>query len=617
MIQLTLVAIRSILLIVLCAVMPYAVMAQQCPTLVWSDEFNQATLNTADWNYDTGGGGYGNNELENYTSRSQNIGLSSGNLVITALKEDYQTEHYTSAKINTYGKQHFTYGRMEARIKLPSTQGLWPAFWMMPEDSYYGSWPQSGEIDIMEEKGSDPTTDYGTIHYGTDAGAGHKYKGGTYSGSVDLSLDFHIYAVEWKPDTISWYIDDVNYYTVTKTDLGTSNWPFDKDFFIILNLAVGGNFGGDPNASTVFPQTMEVDYVRVYNNVNTLHITGTTKAFANQTYTYSVTNGSADSYTWAVPSGATIVSGQGTNTINVQWGTTGGDVSVAVVKNPCAAYTIYKTVSVIPNGCDLYFDDFESNQLLSYSTATTGVAYNGSSSNPLANSVNSSSTVCLYQRNSYEQYDALKYDVNFLPTSTDYENGHDVLFMDMYTAAPVGTIINWQFENKAKASSAYPSGRRAIFQGKTTVQNQWERIKFTLLTRPDLGTDPTTIDQFTILFDPNTYTNDTYYIDNLMRRDVYNCGLVTSVQNAMEQNFIISPNPAQDQLNVSMQSLPSGQMDVSVMDVLGVEHIQQSYTITSSSQQETIDISQLKPGMYIVYAKQGDAMILSRKIIVQ
>jgi hypothetical protein len=200
---------------------------------------------------------------------------------------------------------------------------------------------------------------------------------------------------------------------VTQTDVSPSNWPFDKDFYIILNLAVGGNFGGNPDGSTVFPQSMEVDYVRVYNNANTLHLTGNTKAFANQVYTYTVTNGTASSYAWSVPAGATIVSGQGTSSVNVQWGTTGGDVSLDVVQGACTGYTIYRTVSVIPNGCNVYFDDFESNQLLSYSVATTGVAYNASLSNPAPNAVNSSSTVCSYKRNSYEQYDALKYDVHF------------------------------------------------------------------------------------------------------------------------------------------------------------------------------------------------------------
>jgi hypothetical protein len=189
--------------------------------------------------------------------------------------------------------------------------------------------------------------------------------------------------------------------------------------------------------------------------------------------------------------------------------------------------------------------------------------------------------------------------------------------MDVYTAAPIGTVINWQFENKAKASSPYPSGRRAIFTGVTTMQNQWERIKFSLATIPSYATAPTEIDQFTILFNPNTYTSDVYTIDNLMRRDVLNCGVVTGIENAMEQNFTVSPNPAHDRIDVSLKSIAAGQLDISITDILGTERIKKSYEVSSSTQQESIDISSLSPGLYILYLKQGDNMINSRKIIVQ
>lgn len=616
MTQLKLMMLRTITGMVYIVLFSFTAKAQ-CPTLVWSDEFDQTSLNLSDWSFQTGGGGYGNNELQNYTNRSQNLSLVDGKLVITALAESYGGNNYTSAKIWTNGKRAFTYGRMEAKMKLPKTQGLWPAFWMMPQNSVYGGWPRSGEIDIMEMKGSDVKTTYGTIHYGTDPSTDHKYRGAAYSGLDDLSADFHVYAVEWKKDTISWYIDDVNFYTITKTDIGSYAWPFDQDFYIILNLAVGGFFGGDPNGSSVFPQSLEVDYVRVYNNANTLHITGATKAIAGQTYTYTITNGTASSYAWTVPAGATIVSGQGTNTISVTFGTTSGDISVDAVIGTCGSYSFGKTVNLIPNGCDVYFDDFESNTLMSYSTATSGVQYDASASNPGANSVNGSSTVALYKRNPSEQYDVLKYDVNFLPTSADYENGNNVLYMDVYTAAPVGSEVLWQFENKAKVSLAYPSGRRAVFRAVTTTTNQWERLKFVLQSRPDLGTAPTSIDQFTFLFRANTYTNDVYYIDNIMRRDVLNCGLTTSVEDAMEQNFIVSPNPAHGRLNLTMNAIPSGKIDVVITDVLGAERTRNTYNVNATSQVESIDINTLSPGLYIVYVRQEGATLLSRKVIVQ
>jgi beta-glucanase (GH16 family) len=615
--QLTLMTRLFILFMVWSMALPFTATAQQCPTLVWSDEFDQTTLNTSDWNIDTGGGGFGNNELQNYTNRVDNLKLENGKLVITALKENFGGNAYTSAKITSAGKRFFTYGRMEAKIKLPKTQGLWPAFWMMPNTSVYGGWPRSGEIDIMEMKGSDVTTTYGTIHYGSNPVTDHRYIGGANSGTEDLSADFHIYAVEWKPDTISWYVDDVNFYNVTKTDIGTAAWPFDQNFFLIFNLAVGGNFGGNPNASTVFPQTLEVDYVRVYSNANSLHIDGAVKVIAGQTYTYSVSNGTATSYVWTVPAGATITSGQNTSAINVQWGTTGGDVAVGVTKGTCGTFDYHKIVGVIPNGCDVFFDDFESNRLMTYSTASTGINYSAPTPNTFMNAVNGSSQMASYTRNSFEQFDALKYDVNFLPTSVDYENGNNVLFMDLYTAAPVGSEVLWQFENKAKVSLMYPSGRRAVFRAYTTVQNQWERLKFTLINRPDLVTPATSIDQFAILFKPNTYTDDVYYIDRLMRRDKLNCGLTTSVEQALEQNFIVSPNPAHDRLDLTMRAMSSGKVEVVLLDVLGMERTRRAYEVASSSQLESIDISTLSPGLYVLYVKQGDATILSRKVIIQ
>ncbi|MDF2454676.1 MAG: Glucan endo,3-beta-D-glucosidase [Cytophagaceae bacterium] len=598
--------------------MSFTVKAQDCQTLIWSDEFDQSTLDLGSWQYDIGNGtgGWGNNEKQYYTDRTDNIKLEDGKLVITAKAETYGGQNYTSAKITSAGKRYFLYGRMEASIKLPRTQGMWPAFWMMPQNSFYGGWPRSGEIDIMEMRGSNVYSSHGTIHLGPDY-ANRRYIEGTYSGLDDLSDDFHTYAVEWKEDTISWYVDDVNFHNVSRTSVAPSDWPFDKEFFLIFNLAIGGWFGGDPNGTTVFPQTMEVNYVRVYSNPNTLHISGATKAIAGQTYQYTVTNGTADSYTWTLPAGATLVSGQGNDTINVLWGNTGGEIELEVTRGVCGSSTFYKTVNIIPNGCDVYFNDFETNVLLSYSPTTTGIQYDASSGNPGVNSVNNSSTVALYKRNPGDQYDVLKYDVNFLPTSVDYENGNNALYMDVYTGAPVGTEILWQFENKAKAGLAYPSGRRAVFRGVTTVQNQWQRIKFSLQNRPDLGTSPTAIDQFTILFRPNSYTSDTYYIDNLMRRDVLNCGVLTSVENAMEQNFMVSPNPAHDRVDITMRAMPSGKTEIVIMDVLGSERMRRTYEVSAASQIESIDITSLSPGLYIVYVRQENATIASRKVIVQ
>lgn len=229
--------------------------------LVWSDEFNGAVLDTTKWTYDVGGTGWGNNEDEFYTKELTNVRVEDGNLVIEAKEQSYYLHDYTSGRIKTQGLASWTYGRIEARIKIPIGQGVWPAFWMLGEDITTNAWPRCGEIDIMENIGSEPNTIYATLHgpgYSGGNGIGHSFK-------LDriVSDDFHVFAVDWLPGEIHWYVDDVLYKTITKGDV-PGQWVYDHPFFIILNVAVGGNWPGDPNPATAFPQQMLVDYVRVY-----------------------------------------------------------------------------------------------------------------------------------------------------------------------------------------------------------------------------------------------------------------------------------------------------------------------------------------------------------------
>ncbi|WP_433827173.1 family 16 glycosylhydrolase [Actinoplanes sp. CA-015351] len=241
--------------------------------VTWSDEFNGAAGAAADgskWNFDVGGGGFGNSELQYYTNSTNNVRQDgAGRLAITARKENpanyqcwYGTCQYTSGRLLTSGKFTQKYGRFEASIKVPKGQGIWPAFWMLGDNLGSVGWPQSGEIDIMENVGKEPNTLYGTVH-------GPGYSGGSaISGSRTLGAPlgdaFHSYAVEWSPNLIVWFLDGVEYHRVTPATLaGRGAWVFDHPFFIILNVAVGGNWPGSPDASTSFPQTMLVDYVRV------------------------------------------------------------------------------------------------------------------------------------------------------------------------------------------------------------------------------------------------------------------------------------------------------------------------------------------------------------------
>jgi len=266
------------LLILLSSVVMLAQSANPAPslpgwTLTWSDEFNGpdgSPVDSSKWVSETGGNGWGNQELEYYTTRTENASQQGGNLVIKVLQEKYTgqdnvSRDYTSARLKTLGKFGQKYGRFEARIKIPKGQGIWPAFWMMGDDIGKAQWPKCGEIDIMENIGKEPALVHGTIHgpgYSGDKGPTASFG---LSGDVRFADDFHIYAVEWGPKFIRFYVDEHLYATRTPADLpkGTK-WVYNHPFFMLLNAAVGGEWPGNPDDTTIFPQTMLVDYVRVY-----------------------------------------------------------------------------------------------------------------------------------------------------------------------------------------------------------------------------------------------------------------------------------------------------------------------------------------------------------------
>lgn len=235
--------------------------------LVWQDEFDGSTIDDTKWSFEVNGRGGGNNELQYYTDSPDNAFIEDGKLIIQALKmeERYIGRDYTSARIRTVGKGDWLYGRFEFRAKLPYGQGLWPAIWMLPSTYNYGGWPSSGEIDIMELVGHDADTVHGTLHYG---GLGnHQYTGKPYSLDEGIFADdFHEFAIEWEEGEIRWYVDGEKYQTQTAWNTKNHDYPapFDRPFHLIMNVAVGGNWPGSPDETTVFPQRMEVDYVRVY-----------------------------------------------------------------------------------------------------------------------------------------------------------------------------------------------------------------------------------------------------------------------------------------------------------------------------------------------------------------
>ncbi|MCK4748102.1 MAG: glycoside hydrolase family 16 protein, partial [Bacteroidales bacterium] len=302
----------------------------QCEILLWEEEFNGDQIDRSRWNVLNDNSGGGNQELQYYTSRDTNVYVENGKLIIRALEEQYGEREYTSGILNTRGIADWKYGRLEAKIKMPEGQGMWPAFWLLPSQNKFGEWPNSGEIDIVEMVGHEPDKVYGTIHYGPPWG----FTNGDFTLTEGKFSDSaFVFSIEWSDDSIHWYVNDILYSSKTATSLNNSElWPiFRERFYLILNLAVGGNWPGSPDQTTQFPQTMEVDYVRVYGDPQDHEIIALDSAYAMATgIRYTFTDIPGASFTWSVPPGAQIVSGQGSNTIEVDWECTEGNVSLSV-----------------------------------------------------------------------------------------------------------------------------------------------------------------------------------------------------------------------------------------------------------------------------------------------
>ncbi len=231
--------------------------------LVWADEFSTPNVNMANWSFETGEGGWGNQELQYY--RPDNTSIVDGNLVITARKQNFGTSNYTSSRLVTKSKKQFKFGRIDIRAALPKGQGLWPALWMLGSNIDAVSWPTCGEIDIMEHRGDKANKVTSAVHYKNNAGNPEYKSSEEYlTGTANFQDEFHVFSTIWKQDIIEFLVDDVVYHTITPASLNGAVYPFNSSMFFIFNVAVGGTYSGDPDNSTAFPQHMIVDYVRVF-----------------------------------------------------------------------------------------------------------------------------------------------------------------------------------------------------------------------------------------------------------------------------------------------------------------------------------------------------------------
>lgn len=525
--------LKRIFMLAMILLSPFLRVQAQCNTLVWQDEFNGTTVDAAKWQSISGNGcptlcGFGNAEAQRYDPNQATIVKEGTNsyLNIQAKYEPnaaFPQQPYSSAKLTTQGKYALKYGRVEARMKLSSGMGAWPAFWMLPAGQ--SNWPFTGEIDIMEAKHRNPKSIDGTIHYD---GGGYHYTGRSYTSPTDLSTEFHIYAVEWGPNSIKWFIDGNLFHTATPATTVNGGWPFnDQQFYIILNLAVGSlgtpytsvNGAGVEPIPGDFPAKLQVDYVRVYDGSFANGVIGDAKVYQNETgKTYTLNAIAGASYNWTVPSGATITSGQGTNTINVNWGTTGGDVSAVASVSGCTATTYKLAVTTeVPLPVEKVHEDFQSNRNVLY-PLKTGVLTEAVA-NPSATGVNTSALVGKYVRNASELYDVLNIKNVTISNANDYVYGRKKLSFDIYTSAPVGTKISMQLENSLVTTAInYPSGRHSGYKATTTVQNKWETIEFEFEKVIDANTSALSINNVVFLFESNSNSGATYYFDNLLTK---------------------------------------------------------------------------------------------------
>ncbi len=546
--------------------------------------------------------GWGNNELQTY--RKENAVVSGGVLRITAREEPAGDTSYSSARIRSIGKRDFTYGYYEARIKLPEGKGLWPAFWMLPTENVYGGWPQSGELDIMEWVGRNPNEILGTIHFGKPNGGNRNQGPRILAADGSFANEERTFGVEWRADTIRWFLDGYFYGMQTRDDLAPERWPFDQEFHFLLNMAVGGNLGG-PVESGIFPATMEVDYVRVYDGVRP-YLTGVRALrTGDPAALYRVNAADGMEIAWTVPAGATIVSGQGTNAATVDWGSSTGGSLTAEVVTPCGPEVLTVEVTV---GAELTqssvledFDEVSALELEFNSGAFTEVP------NPAPDDNTGLSTVGQYVRDAGSVFDVIVYKTAAITEADNFSEGRSEFRLDVWTEAPVGTQILLQIESEVAAGEQFPNGRHSRYEAFTTTTGNWETLSFKLLNLPDPSVPSDRISRFVVLLAQNTNTDDTYYLDNF---EVFSEeGVVPTLDVPLDKSFgltVPAGGSVRDALTIDYRLDAVDPASYQVVNVAG-QILRRGVLAagTAGVSQKSIDVSSLPAGAYAVRIIQG------------
>jgi beta-glucanase (GH16 family) len=594
--------IKKITIAFLLFCLPAHLFAQEF--LRWSDEFNGTALDTNYWVYQIGDGcpnlcGWGNGELQSYQKSA--VVVEGGLLKVKAKKETIGTSTYSSGRIRSINKFDFASGRIEVRARTPIGKGYWPAVWFLPTENYYGNWPLSGEIDLLEGKGQEPTKTYGTIHYGAYS-PNNRYTGATYTLPIgSFASEFHTFELSWKNDTIQWFVDNVLFSTKTRKSLPEFWWPYDRNFHFLINLAVGGNFLGYPDASTPDTATLQIDYVRVYQDLENIFISGPEAVLRldkqKDFYTQKL-NGAT--YNWSATAGIQITSGQGTPNVKVNWGLKSDSLFVTVT-HLGNTHKVARFIETLPDTCLGKIDDSE------FIKSVYWVGGNGtqksSITNPAKDAVNQSNLVNRYYRNGGVQYDALTLHSDLIRRAKAFEDGTLILKMKLYTTAPVGTEININFENRQLSSNNnYPVGRRCVIQAKTTKSNSWEELSFKLILRPDLNMSEGSINQLVMLFAPNTSGTDVYFYDDFAIQELPCKETLNSLlkQNGFQNKISVQPNPFSQTLDLKTDFIPT---QLIIIDLMGRVCIQVNNILDLNDY-----LGELSDGAYVLEVYDGDKM---------
>jgi beta-glucanase (GH16 family) len=570
----------------------------QVKVKVWADEFDYNGLPDPNrWGYDVGGNGWGNNELQYYTeNRLENARVENGKLIIEARKEPWGNNEYTSARLVTRNKGDWKYGRIEAMARLPHGRGTWPAIWMLPTNWVYGSWPKSGEIDIMEYVGYDPGVVHGSIH--TEA---YNHVMGTQKTDTtlvpDAETNYHLYAIEWDADKIDFYVDNRIYFTFLNEHKDYKTWPFDQAFHLLLNIAVGGNWGGaqgiDPN---IWPQKMWVEYVRVYQYIplSDIKISGPSHAFPNEEgLIFSLPDIDGASFNWTVPQDASIINGQGTKQIQVNWGTQPGKVKCEVI-HPQAGGSYEKDVSasIIPNGKIFRLTDFEQN-------GTQGWEIFPGQENQITLQKQDSLLLLKYQINAPLQNPYVEY--HFASAINMSEHQHFNVFMKTFNLSQSVISRIDLFDTQGRLTDVTPvftitpREPHGIFQHyHFDFTNQWGS------NTPQYGsqTDNTQVGGFRMYVNYGLFGrpgSDSLWLRNLtISRDNY-LGIPDGKPTHL---FSIKPNPARNQLNLYSDMKEA--FPARIFNLTG-EVVAEVLILPGDN---SLTINHLKPGIYFIVSEK-------------